>query len=71
MKATPKGQAQDTLDRPTPSVAGLGDEPDQRANWHPRLPHERLLQVENLRRLNHEAEAAARLQGRFEIGRAR
>jgi len=71
MKATPKGQAQDTLDRTTLSVAGLGDEPDQRAYWHSRTPQERLLHVEELRRPRHGTDATARLQSDIEIGRTR
>ena len=55
------------IDRSTMSVAALTDESDDKAYWLARTPHERLRQVEILRRINYGPRAARRLQRILEI----
>jgi hypothetical protein len=55
------------VDRSVMSVAALTDEPDDKAYWLARTPHERLRQVEILRRINYGYQTAGRLQRVLEI----
>ena len=55
------------IDRSTMSVVALTDESDDKAYWLARTPHERLRQVEILRRINYGPRAARRLQRILEI----
>jgi hypothetical protein len=55
------------LDRSAFSVASLADESDEKAYWLGRTPHERLRQMEILRRINYGHRATARLQRVLEI----
>jgi hypothetical protein len=55
------------VDRKAFTVASLADESDEKAYWHSRTPHERLRQIEILRRINYGDQAAARLQRVLEV----
>ncbi len=50
------------VDRNAFAVASLMDEPDDKAYWLSRTPHERLRQMELLRRINYGYRATIRLQ---------
>lgn len=50
------------VDRTVLTVASLKDEPDEKAYWLTRTPHERLRHIELLRRINYGPGATARLQ---------
>jgi hypothetical protein len=49
------------------TVASLTDDSDDRIYWLSRTPHERLQQIEILRRINYGYNATARLQRVFEL----
>ena len=55
------------IDRSAISVASLTDESDEKVYWLGRTPHERLRQVEILRRINYGRRAARRLQRVLEV----
>jgi hypothetical protein len=55
------------VDRSTFSVASLTDASDEKAYWIARTPHERLKQVEILRRINYGYRATLRLQRVLEV----
>ena len=55
------------VDRTAFSVVSLTDASDEKAYWLARTPHERLKQVEILRRINYGHRATARLQRVLEI----
>ena len=50
------------VDRNAFAVTSLMDEPDDKAYWLSRTPHERLRQMELLRRINYGYRATIRLQ---------
>lgn len=55
------------VDRTVISIASLGDESDEKEYWLARTPHERLRQIELLRRINYGSRATERLQRILEI----
>jgi hypothetical protein len=59
--------SKDKIDRSSLSVAYLTDASDEKGYWLGRTPHERLRQVEILRRINYGHRAARRLQRVLEI----
>lgn len=55
------------MDKTTLSVASLDDASDEKAYWLSCTPHERLRQMETLRRINYGHRATDRLQRVLEI----
>lgn len=55
------------VDKKVIKVTSLTDESDDKTYWHSRTPHERLKQMEILRRINYGDHATARLQRVFEV----
>ena len=55
------------VDRSMLVVSTLQDESDEKAYWLKRDPHERMKQIEILRRINYGHRATARLQRILEI----
>ncbi len=57
-----------SLDKTVVEVGSLDDSAERRAYWHSRTPAERLVAMEQLRRINYgEHAATARLQRVFEV----
>jgi hypothetical protein len=55
------------VDRSALTVSTLQDASDEKAYWLERTPHERMAQIEILRRINYGHRATARLQRILEI----
>lgn len=55
------------LDKTVFSVTSRFDDDDEKAYWRSRTPHERLLHMEVLRRINYGDKATERLQKVLEI----
>ncbi len=58
------------MDKSAFSVASLSDEPDERAYWHARSPHERLRALEWMRQVVYGYDpASTRLQRVLEVAK--
>ena len=55
------------VDRSALTVSSFQDESDEKEYWFKRTPHERMRQIEILRRINYGHRATARLQRILEI----